>query len=85
MKTTAGKTKAPPQGERLVYIKALEPSHRGVVAQFNAKSLKDGLKQFAERMYVPKGWQYKIVGNTMQVFKGDTVRNYRALETYQSS
>ena len=68
-----------------MYIRAMIPTHRGVIAQFYAKSLKDALKQYAERNWVPRGWDYKIVGNTMQVFKGDQKREYRALETYQSA
>ena len=83
MKTTAGKTKPAKPGERLIQIYALEPAHRGIIAQFNAASLRRALVEFHERMYKHKGWSLKIVGNTAQISKGKSVRSFRALELYQ--
>lgn len=82
MKTTAGKTRPAPKGKRLIKIYAVDG--RRTIAQGNHASLKDALRSYFEGTYLPKGgWDFKIVGNTMQVFKGDSVRTFRALELYQ--
>lgn len=83
MKTTKGKTRpAEPRGSRVIRIYGLDS--RKMFAQFEAKSLKDALTEYYERNWEAKGWDHKIVGNTLQVFKGENVRNYRALELYQT-
>lgn len=81
MKTTSGKTKHPRRAGRLVYI--YSDTRRGVIAQFNARSLRAALEQYAET-WLANGWQAAYVGNTLQLSRGDNVRNYTALETYQS-
>lgn len=82
MKTTSGKSKPATKGKRLVYI--YSEGRRGVIAQFEATSLRAALEEYHERMWKPNGWNRKIVGNVMQVFKGNNSRTYKALETYQS-
>lgn len=84
MKTTKGKSgpAKPRQGMERV-IKIYYVDGRKTIGQFNAHSFKDALKIYYERNWQAQGWDMKIVGNTMQVFKGENVRSFRALELYQ--
>lgn len=83
MKTTAGKTKPVPPGERLIRIYSV--TGKRIIAQFNAKSLRLALKQYYEsrNSWQDKGWTANYKGNTLQVSKGKSVRLYRALEITQ--
>lgn len=81
MKTTAGKTKPAKPGTRVVKIYSI--TGKRVFAQFEAKSLRDALKQYYERNWQTKGWKANYKGNTLQVSKGASVRLYRALELSQ--
>lgn len=88
MKTTKGKTKpAEAREERVIRIYSVDG--RKIIAQISAKKFKDALISYFESTYARKSddWQYKVVGNTMQVFKPgkpNTVRVFRALELYQA-
>jgi hypothetical protein len=86
VKTTSGKSKPPPRKERVIKIYYVDG--RKVIANNSATSLRDALIAHFESTYPRKSpdWEYKIVGNTMQVFKKgkkSTLRTYRALELTQ--
>ena len=81
MKTTAGKTKAVPTGERVIKIYSV--NGRRIIAQISARNFKDALTRYFKKNWQDRGWEHEIKGNTMQVYKGDAVRHYRALEISQ--